>query len=742
MIGDGGRKLDYTIHYRSSQRDFVILKTSLPSADCPLIPDAAYVDSSLLTGQTRFLLRQASGSIVQRDYRVVTFNSDEVYAEAIEAGRGFSEGMSGGTLALDGAAVAISTSETVRDGRPVGRFIRIDRALAEEGELSEGTTGAELIGFPATTSLSAVGKVPLTNDWPTNAPILSDFNSKASRWSPAIVFDLHDDRLVHVIGDGVVEDVARTKTSILVVVRHAGELKSLYRGCIDTPRKEGDVVRRGDILGVACPSKAKLAFEVHAAEAVIDPLSVLGPRIARVKQSANASVATHVSRADIAAIAERAGVDGDFIGGIMVPDNWLAELPEPYRTNFVGRVPAALSGSLDVVLAQMFTASVSEFRGELADEDALDVWPIRPTREDIFQLFLATLKSGGPLTWIAQWLSSDGAEYPGEVWLRQALKTYRDIQVKGGWPKLDLHSTDDDIVRRLRIEQPRLECLDIKDCVSMAQRRYGLEPTGIFDAELLGQLNTPVERRLDSIESNVERWRWLNGVLPDLRMQVNTVAGVATVFDGDGPVASFRTSAGTADQPQPIFSASISSVDVTAASIALRNSPVATVDPDQAVLDTGTLLMEAETDAVPADDASSDDLDAGTYLASDVREIRFNFSNSFDLKMSYDARRKDLFGQHARPSLDGNILLERGPSLLAALLNLSGERGRNYNVTRKSDRELRIEFAEPIAIYGLYWTAFTSANGVVNFQPDAYEWDTVIAGALKRARSTTSSVSN
>jgi murein L,D-transpeptidase YcbB/YkuD len=48
----------------------------------------------------------------------------------------------------------------------------------------------------------------------------------------------------------------------------------------------------------------------------------------------------------------------------------------------------------------------------------------------------------------------------------------------------------------------------LADAVKRAQKRMGLEPSGVVGTATRAALNIPVQRRIDQIVANMERWRW------------------------------------------------------------------------------------------------------------------------------------------------------------------------------------------------------------------------------------------
>ena len=47
-----------------------------------------------------------------------------------------------------------------------------------------------------------------------------------------------------------------------------------------------------------------------------------------------------------------------------------------------------------------------------------------------------------------------------------------------------------------------------------------------------------------------------------------------------------------------------------------------------------------------------------------------------------------------------------------------------------SGKTQRVALPERVAVYLLYWTAFSNANGTLGFRDDPYHWDKLLAGKI------------
>jgi murein L,D-transpeptidase YcbB/YkuD len=44
---------------------------------------------------------------------------------------------------------------------------------------------------------------------------------------------------------------------------------------------------------------------------------------------------------------------------------------------------------------------------------------------------------------------------------------------------------------------------------------------------------------------------------------------------------------------------------------------------------------------------------------------------------------------------------------------------------------VRARLTKPVSVYLLYWTAFASGNGQMNFRADPYDWDGILASKIE-----------
>jgi murein L,D-transpeptidase YcbB/YkuD len=377
--------------------------------------------------------------------------------------------------------------------------------------------------------------------------------------------------------------------------------------------------------------------------------------------------------------------------------------------------------------------------GRLDASDFRKDWGLRPVRQDPWPAFSEALAHDRLKAWIA----ALPPPYVGYDGLRKGLATYRAIEAAGGWPTLPagpdltIGAKGERVAalrHRLRIEDKALpaggDVFDqaLLDAVRRAQRRYGLNPSGIVSTQTLAALNVPAGDRARQIMANMERWRWLPQTLAPVRIQVNIAAAVLTLFDGDTPIASMRAVTGRPGDETPMLQSAIHSIVINPpwnvpTSIATRELwPKERANPGYfkrngfkviALADGGSRLQQA----------------AGPQSA--LGRLKFDFDNAFSVYL-HDTPTQATFARYDRLASHGCVRLEK-PLALANLLLKDDPKWADGGVEAaiaKGDT-VRARLPQPVAVYLLYWTAFAGADGQMNFRADPYGWDRLLAARIE-----------
>ena len=99
------------------------------------------------------------------------------------------------------------------------------------------------------------------------------------------------------------------------------------------------------------------------------------------------------------------------------------------------------------------------------------------------------------------------------------------------------------------------------------------------------------------------------------------------------------------------------------------------------------------------------------------------------------------FARYVRQDSHGCVRLEKpGPLAQLLLRNDPAWQPDAIQTALDAGKTLRVPLQpqDQVSVYLLYWTAYASANGAMNFRPDPYGWDKVLASKIEsRSAATT-----
>jgi murein L,D-transpeptidase YcbB/YkuD len=359
-------------------------------------------------------------------------------------------------------------------------------------------------------------------------------------------------------------------------------------------------------------------------------------------------------------------------------------------------------------------------------------WAIRPTAYDAHTDLVAALGEGR----LEAWRSNLAPPHPQYRLLQTELARYRQIVDQGGWKSLDVRRSlkigvEHEAVAALRerlaaegaelalTDAPRVFDPDLQRAVARFQASHGLTPSGEADRATLQALNVPASTRVASIVANLERWRWLPRVLPDTRVEVNIAAAGLQVFETARPVLSMRTVVGRPADPSPMFADAIEAVvfnppwNVPQGIAEREILPKARTDP-------GYLAREG---FVWVQDGAGRRLQQKAGPKSALGRYKFDLPNRFSVYL-HDTPVRSVFDRDRRALSHGCIRLQEPRALaLWALGRQDGWDEAAIDRAVATGTTSSVRLARPVPVYLLYWTAFVSEDGELNFRDDIYGWD-------------------
>jgi len=364
-------------------------------------------------------------------------------------------------------------------------------------------------------------------------------------------------------------------------------------------------------------------------------------------------------------------------------------------------------------------------------------------------------------------------QFPAYRWTLHALQNYRELarrddgeilpssrdEIKpghsySGVPRLvslltllgDFPNVDAKAPRRMIYEG------NVVDAVKHFQQRHGLEPTGLIDPSTLGELNTPLSRRVLQLQLALERLRWLPQDLGSPLIVVNIPEFRLYAVNEEHLVAfSINVVVGKAyHHHTPVFASEIKAVIFrpfwnVPAQIQhdefvpeLEKNPLYLVENSFEIVDArGNVVEEA-----PVTDETLQQLRSGQLglrqkpgPANSLGLIKFEMPNPYDIYM-HATPASELFSKSRRDFSHGCIRLEDPVALAAWVLrNKSDWTTDHIRTAMDGEETLRVNLDKPIAVLVLYGTTVVKEDGQVFFFRDIYSLDEELEKALTNGNS-------
>ena len=283
--------------------------------------------------------------------------------------------------------------------------------------------------------------------------------------------------------------------------------------------------------------------------------------------------------------------------------------------------------------------------------------------------------------------------------------------------------------------------------IKQFQADYGLVEDGEAGAATLAEVNVDVVQRLKSVIVALERERWINMDLGKRYVWVNLADYSAEVID-DGDV-TFKTRAvvgkAGADTSSPEFSDNIEymvvnpswyvprSIVVKEYLPAMQRNPNA--DPQLQLIDASGRVVDrsivdfaqytGHTFPYALKQRPSD----GNALGL----VKFMFPNRYNIYL-HDTPLKSLFERQTRDFSHGCIRLQKPFDMAYTLLApQSSDPKATFQTVLQSGKEDTIMLDQKVPVHLVYFTAFVSRTGTLEYRRDVYGRDAEIFDALSKA---------
>lgn len=427
-----------------------------------------------------------------------------------------------------------------------------------------------------------------------------------------------------------------------------------------------------------------------------------------------------------------------------------------------GTFDAVFLAELDLLLTDAFLVYAAHLlEGRTNPESKCAEWNAECEEADLAVVLQNALNSGTIERAINELLPQE----PNYFLLCRKRNQYIEIVKRGGWPTvpdgpdLTAGALDERIpairerlvmvgdLPRKRTKDVLMFDEDMELAVRQFQRRHGLTPNGKIDARTIEAMNIPVEDRLKQIEVNMERWRWCQRDFGDRYIIVNIANFELEVFDHDTMVLSMRAVVGKPYRSTPVFSDSMTYLVINPhwnvpKTIAVEDIlPKVKRNKEYLTKNNYTVLQGwgGNERAIEPSSINWSVLN-DNYFPYRFRQkpgptnalgrIKFMFPNEYDVYI-HDTPARDLFNKDARDFSSGCIRIERPVDLAEYVLDDSTNWTQaDILMAIRESTERTVGLPSVIPVHLLYWTAWVSNNGLLNFRNDIYDRDEDIYLAL------------
>jgi murein L,D-transpeptidase YcbB/YkuD len=338
-------------------------------------------------------------------------------------------------------------------------------------------------------------------------------------------------------------------------------------------------------------------------------------------------------------------------------------------------------------------------------------------------------------------------------------------QEQGGWPQVEKPSRNDTaavhgaLVKRLAAEgylpsagTPAANSfeIDVTGAIKAFQEHHRLTASGTLDAATIDAMNVPIERRIQQVAMNLERWRWMPDDFGDRHLLVNIPAFTVYVREHGKTVHDIRVVTGKADGHEtPVFSGTMSNVvfspywNVPDSIAQGETAPAAATDRAYLsrnhieVLRHGRVIDEADVDWNDPDEVRQVSFRQEPGAKNALGRVKFLFANPYDIYL-HDTPADALFKRPMRALSHGCVRVEEPEALAQYVLrgDPSWTDGK-IAAAMLSGVEQRVKLDEPIPVHIVYFTTWVDEQGGLHFLSDPYHFDAKqaqSAGPVKGAR--------
>ncbi len=268
------------------------------------------------------------------------------------------------------------------------------------------------------------------------------------------------------------------------------------------------------------------------------------------------------------------------------------------------------------------------------------------------------------------------------------------------------------------------------------QMRHGLIPDGVLGSSTVTALNVPAEVRLRQLETNLIRLRAMSGFLGDRYVMVNIPAAEIEAVENGHVRSRHNAVVGKIDRQTPILNSKIYELNFnpywTVPVSIIRKDLIPKMKEDPQYLAKNKIrIFDWKGNELSWQQIDWNTEEATKYQfrqepgeINSLGSVRINFHNQHQVYL-HDTPSKSLFGSDYRFHSSGCVRVQNVKELVTWLLQSTTpdwNRSRVDDMIRVGERE-DVRLKSSIPLYLTYITAWSTADGVIQFRDDIYNRD-------------------
>ena len=338
--------------------------------------------------------------------------------------------------------------------------------------------------------------------------------------------------------------------------------------------------------------------------------------------------------------------------------------------------------------------------------------------------------------------------------LQTAIAQYSEILARGGWPvvpatqRLRIGMRDPSVAvlrQRLAVSGDlppaavnNSDAFDsyVEAAVRRFQARHGVQPDGIVGESTFAALNIPAHVRLTQLSTNLTRLKGITDKpLPDRFVMVNIPAAAVEAVENGVVISRHTAVVGKVERPSPIVHSKISEINfhpfwtVPASIIRKDLIPLMQKDPQYLTNYNIRIYDQRGNELQPAQVNWTND-EATNYMFrqdpgdnNSLGRVKINFPSPDGVYM-HDTPNKSLFNEDYRFDSSGCVRIQNIRDLIVWILrDTPGWDPTTIDAEFRSGNRTDVAVVNPVQLHWTYITAWSTADGVVQFREDIYNLD-------------------